>query len=115
MKLLMGGLVLAAIAGCTTASDLLRGAPEITATTKKSPKEYALCVFPAWQDYRSSANLSETIDGYRIVVGTEANGQTDDVLDIKSDGSGSKVMLYQRAAWAQLGRGELRNSLNRCL
>ncbi|KPC01779.1 Uncharacterized protein AC499_2390 [Pseudomonas amygdali pv. lachrymans] len=41
--------------------------------------------------------------------------QTDDVLNIEKAGTGSIVKLYQRAAWSQMGRGGLRDSLNRCL
>lgn len=92
-----------------------QGAPELSATTKKSPKAYALCVYPSWQDYRSSSVMSETTDGYRIVAGSEMNGQTDDVLDIKRSSSGSSVKLYQRMAWQQLGRGDLKESFNSCL
>ncbi|QJI29898.1 hypothetical protein HKK55_14675 [Pseudomonas sp. ADAK18] len=115
MKLFIGALALVALAGCSTPSDLLRGAPELSATTKKSPKAYALCVYPSWQDYRSSSVMSETTDGYRIVAGSEMNGQTDDVLDIKRSASGSSVKLYQRMAWQQLGRSDLKESFNSCL
>lgn len=59
--------------------------------------------------------MSETTNGYRIVAGSEINGQTDDVLDIKKASTGSVVKLYQRAAWQQMGRGELKSSFNSCL
>ncbi|KAA0946680.1 hypothetical protein FQ186_06650 [Pseudomonas sp. ANT_H14] len=115
MRIAALGLAVALLSGCTTPSDLLSGAPELSATTKKSPKAYALCVFPAWQDYRSSSIMSETADGYRVVAGSEMNGQTDDVLDIKLSSTGSAVKLYQRMAWQQVGRGDLRRSFNSCL
>jgi hypothetical protein len=115
MKLFVGALAIALLAGCTTPSDLLRGAPELSANTKKDPKAYALCVYPSWQDYRSSAVMSETSTGYRLVAGNDMNGQTDDVLDIKKANGGSAVKLYQRMAWQQLGRGGLKEAINNCL
>lgn len=117
MRILLTAVVAVsvALAGCTTPSDLLKGSPELSASTKKNPKEYALCVYPSWQDYRSNSNMSETSDGYRILAGSEMNGQTDDVLDIKRNASGSSVRLYQRMAWQQMGRGDLKSSFNRCL
>lgn len=115
MKLFVGALALVALAGCSTPSDLLRGAPELSATTKKNPKAYALCVYPHWQDYRSSAVMSETVDGYRIIAGSEINGQTDDVLVISRAPGGSIVKLFQRMAWQQMGRSEVKNSFTSCL
>lgn len=115
MRILIGTLALALVAGCSTPSDLMAEKPQLTATSTKSPKAIALCAYPAWQDYRSSSAVSETLTGYRIVAGSEMNRQTDDVLNIEKTGSGSIVKLYQRAAWSQIGRGGLRDSLNRCL
>jgi uncharacterized lipoprotein YajG len=115
MRVLIGALALVVLAGCTTPSDLLKGEPELSANTKKSPKEFALCVYPSWQDYRSSSILSETASGYRIVAGNDFNGQTDDVLEIKQSALGSTVKLFQRMAWQQVGRSDLKTSLNSCL
>ncbi|MBV4518540.1 hypothetical protein KVG88_00560 [Pseudomonas sp. SWRI74] len=115
MKLIVGALAVALLAGCTTPSDLMKEAPELSANTKKDPKTYALCVYPSWQDYRSSAVMSETSAGYRLVAGNDMNGQTDDVLDIRKIKGGSAVKLYQRMAWQQLGRAELKKSFNSCL
>lgn len=115
MKVFVGVLAVALLAGCTTPSDLMKDSPELSATTKKDPKTFAICVYPSWQDYRSSAVMSETSAGYRIVAGNDMNGQTDDVLDIRKSSSGSVVMLYQRMAWQQLGRGDLKDSIHRCL
>lgn len=115
MRILIAAVAVAVLAGCTTPSDLLKGAPVLSANTKKDPKTYALCVYPSWQDYRSSAVMSETSTGYRLVAGNDMNGQTDDVLDIRKSSTGSAVKLYQRMAWQQLGRGELKESFNSCL
>ncbi|HCT08608.1 MAG TPA: hypothetical protein DIW86_24875 [Pseudomonas sp.] len=115
MRILIAAVAVAMLAGCTTPSDLLKGEPALSANTKKSPKAFALCVYPTWQDYRTSSIMSETADGYRLIAGSDVNSQTDDVLDIKRTSSGSVVKLYQRMAWQQLGRRDLRESFNNCL
>jgi hypothetical protein len=56
--------------------------------------------------------MTETSAGYRLVNGFAQ--QTDDVLDISQTKSGSVAKLYQRVAWSQLGRGGLRDSLQKC-
>lgn len=115
MRILIGALAVALLAGCTTPSDLLAGKPELRVWSTKAPKEIAVCVFPAWQDYRASSVISETVNGYRIVAGSGHNGQTDDLLDIEKAKTGSAVALYQRAAWSQIGRDGIRDALNKCL
>jgi hypothetical protein len=115
MRILIGALAVALLAGCTTPSDLMAGKPALTVITTKAPKAFALCVYPAWQDYRSGAVFSETENGYRIVAGSGMNAQTDDVLDIEKAKTGSIAKLYQRAAWSQIGRDGIRDALNRCL
>ncbi|WP_426234709.1 hypothetical protein [Pseudomonas sp. TWP3-2] len=98
--------------GCSSPSDLMASAPAISVSSTKTPKAFALCVFPAWQEHNSTASMSETISGYRIVNGFAQ--QTDDVLDIAQSKTGSVAKLYQRVAWSQIGRGELRDSLQKC-
>ena len=116
MRILIGALAVAFLGGCTSPSELMSGAPIHTYTTTKLPKDVALCVYPAWQDYRSTSVLSETTNGYRIVVGTET-GQTDDILniDLSDNGKGSVIKLYQRMPWSQIGRSGLKPALNKCL
>lgn len=98
--------------GCSSPSDLVASGPSITVSSSKTPKAMALCVFPAWQEHNSTASMSETASGYRLVNGFAQ--QTDDVLDITSAKTGSVAKLYQRVAWSQIGRGDLRESLQRC-
>ncbi|RBL67477.1 hypothetical protein C3E98_031745, partial [Pseudomonas sp. MWU13-2625] len=102
MRILIAGVALVLLAGCSTPSDLMSGNPVSTHISTKNPKEIGLCVYPAWQDYRPTSVMSETQNGYRIVAGTDS-GQTDDVLNIElaQQGKGSIVKLYQRASWSQ--------------
>lgn len=109
MKLFVGALAVALLAGCSSPSDLMSTSPAVTVASAKTPKAFALCVFPEWQEHNSNASMTETSAGYRLV-----NGFADDVLDISQTKSGSVAKLYQRVAWSQLGRGGLRDSLQKC-
>lgn len=114
MRIFIGPLAVALLAGCASPSDLRAGSPTVSAVTKKTPKAYALCVFPKWQDARSEAAMSETQDGYRLLIA--ASGQTDELLDIAAKGAGSSVRFYQRAAWLPgLGRAAVESAVKSCL
>ncbi|PWK42202.1 hypothetical protein [Pseudomonas sp. OV226] len=114
MKLFLGALALIALAGCVSPSDLRNNTPTVSATTKKDPKQYALCVFPQWQDARSDAMMSETEYGYRLVVGTMQ--LTDELLEIKKAPSGSSAVYYQRLAWMPgVGRTAIEDAVRNCL
>ncbi|CAH0237339.1 hypothetical protein SRABI130_02901 [Pseudomonas sp. Bi130] len=115
MRLVVAALLMMGLVGCTTPGDLLKGEPTISKQSNKDPKTVALCIYPDWQEYQSTATLSETLDGYRLVSGSELNGQTNDVLDIKRSATGSAVNLFQRMAWQQVGRSKITESINRCL
>ncbi|WP_252959407.1 hypothetical protein [Pseudomonas simiae] len=114
MKLIMGAVVLALLAGCVSPSDLRSNNPTTTAKTKKSPRDYAVCVFPKWQDARSEAVMSETESGYRLVVG--AMQITDELLEVKKTSTGSSVAFYQRVAWMPgVGRAAIEDAVKSCL
>lgn len=114
MKMILGALVLVLLAGCVSPTDLKSNTPTTTATTKKSPKEYAVCVFPKWQDARSEAVMSETENGYRLVI--SAMQMTDELLEIKKTANGSSVAFYQRVAWMPgVGRTAIEGAVKSCL
>lgn len=116
MRWIALGMGLLLLAGCTTPADLMKGEPEVSATTKKDPRSYALCVHPLWQEVRPQAAVAETLSGYRLTIAAEATGQTDEVLDVNRNASGgSTVKLYQRAAWASIGRAGISEAVHRCL
>lgn len=112
MRILIGALAVALLAGCSSPADLMSSPPEVTVTTTKSPKSFALCVFPQWQEQSSTAVMSETDNGYRLVNGF--GQQTDDVLDITKGYAGTVANLYQRVAWSQIGRSSIRDSIQKC-
>lgn len=114
MRILIGLIAVALLAGCVSPSDLKGNDPTVNTTTKKTPKQYALCVFPKWQDARSEAVMSETAEGYRLVVG--AMNLTDELLEIKKASAGSTVNFYQRVAWMPgVGRSAMESAVKSCL
>ncbi|MCO7634147.1 hypothetical protein NJF54_20195 [Pseudomonas guariconensis] len=115
MRILIGALGLAVLAGCTTPGDLLKSKPTIVAETSKSPKAYALCVLPGWQEHQASATMNETLTGYRLISSAESIGQTNELLEIKQTARGSEVRLYQRMPGMTLGRSRITSSVNSCL
>ncbi|PTU53960.1 hypothetical protein DBB42_01730 [Pseudomonas plecoglossicida] len=114
MRILIGAIGLALLAGCVSPSDLKGNSPTTQAVTKKSPNEYALCVFPQWQDARSEATMSETQNGYRLVVA--AMNLTDELLEVSKTDAGSSVVFYQRVAWMPgVGRSTIESAVKSCL
>jgi uncharacterized lipoprotein YajG len=115
MRILAAALAIALLAGCTTPSDLKSSTPVLMASTARSPKQYALCVLPKWQDLNAGATMSETEDGYRLIMANPGVGQTDELLEITRTQSGSLVRHFQRIAWQQLGRGGVSEAVKSCL
>jgi len=114
MRILIAALGVALLAGCVSPSDLRTNIPTVNTTTKKEPKQYALCVFPKWQDARSEATMSETENGYRLVIG--AVQLTDELLEVKKTSAGSSVVFYQRLAWMPgMGRSAVESAVKSCL
>lgn len=114
MQILIGAVAVAVLAGCVSPSDLKSNTPTVSASTKKSPKTYALCVFPKWQASRTDASMAETEDGYRLWVA--GNNMADELLDIRRTASGSSVTLRQRMAWSAMpGRSGIEAAVRTCL
>lgn len=115
MRILVAAMGLTVLVGCTTPSDLLDSNPTIVAKTLKSPKAYALCVLPGWQEHQAGVTMSETLTGYRLISSAESIGQTNEVLEIKQTANGSDVRLYQRMPGITIGRSRITTSVNNCL
>jgi len=115
MRILIGMLAVALLAGCTTASDLKSSDPVFVGSTNKTSKQYALCVYPKWQDLNLGSTMSETENGYRLVMGSSATGQTDELLEVTTTADGARVTHFQRIAWQQLGRGTVSEAVKTCL
>jgi hypothetical protein len=114
MRLFVGAVAVALLAGCVSPGDLESKAHSISARTAKDPKQYALCVLPKWQDARSDVTMSETEHGYRLIAAT--SNLTDELLSIRKMSKGSSVKLYQRMAWAPgYGRSAMEQAVKSCL
>lgn len=108
-------LGVALLVGCTTPSDLKSGDAVFVSVTKKLPKQYALCVFPKWQDLNAGSKMTETETGYRLVMANPGVGQTDELLEVSTTSTGSTVRHFQRIAWMQVGRGDVSESVKSCI
>ncbi|EKT4527582.1 hypothetical protein QEM33_000102 [Pseudomonas putida] len=115
MRIFVWILGLAVLAGCTTPGDLLKGTPTIMAETPKTPKAYALCVLPGWQEHQAGVTMNETLTGYRLISSAESIGQTNELLEIKQIPHGSEVKLYQRIPGISIGRSKITSSVKKCL
>lgn len=114
MRIFIGALAVALLAGCVGPGDLAENDPSISATTTKDPKRYALCVFPKWQNARTDSSMSETENGYRLLVAS--NNMADEMLDIVKTPTGSRVVLRQRMAWSPgYGRSDIEQAVRSCL
>lgn len=114
MKVIMGALAIALLAGCVGPGDLAKNEPSLKIATKKDPRSYALCVFPKWQESRTDSTMAETESGYRLLVAS--NNMADEMLDIRKTPAGSSVTLYQRMAWSMMpGRSSIESAVKSCL
>lgn len=114
MRILIGTLGLALLAGCVTTADLESNEPSISAASTKDPKKYALCVFPKWQAARTESSMVETENGYRLWVANSS--MADELLDITRSPTGSSVALRQRMPWSAMpGRTAVENAVRSCL
>ena len=111
MRMLMGGVVLALLAGCSLPASLVPGEPNVSKHSAKAPKEYAACVLPAWQKEVANTTQVSISNGYRITAPSVITA--DEVLDIVKYKDGSRVSLYQGPPWAK--SGNLRQIVRDCL
>lgn len=115
MRILIGALAVALLAGCSTVSDLTAGNPTQTYVSTKPPEAIASCVFPAWKRYDENAQLSHPGQDWQIV--SKSFFQVNDVVqfDLSDDKTGSIIKHYQRPEASQAGRDSIRIAMNHCL
>jgi hypothetical protein len=110
MKNVLLIMMILVLSGCTVAS-LESKKPLLDAKTPKSPREYAACLAPAWQQYNSSTTSIETPTGYRISASATYNGVLA-LTDVVKAENGSTVRVYAQAEW---GFGDWLKSARNCL
>jgi len=111
MRVWIGTLALALLAGCSLPASLVPGEPNLSKTSDKPPKEYAACLLPLWQKDVARTSQTSISNGYRITAPSIITA--DEILDIVKYKDGSKVSLYQGPPWAK--SGSLRQSVRDCL
>jgi hypothetical protein len=111
MRVLMGGVVLALLTGCSLPKSLVPGEPNVNKFSEKPPKEYAACVLPAWREQVSNTTQTSISNGYRITAPSIITA--DEILDIVKSKDGSRVSLYQGPPWAK--SGAMRQAVRDCL
>ncbi|MDZ5431186.1 hypothetical protein T3H00_00700 [Pseudomonas fluorescens] len=109
--MLVGGVVLALLAGCSLPASLVPGEPNVSKYSEKPPKDLAACVLPAWQKEISGTTQTSISNGYRITAPSIVTA--DEILDIVKSKEGSRVSLYQGPPWAK--SGALRKAVRDCL
>ncbi|MFJ2366487.1 hypothetical protein ACIPIN_22770 [Pseudomonas sp. NPDC087697] len=111
MRILIGALAVAALAGCSLPASLVPGEPNVSEITAKVPKDFAQCVLPAWQREVPKTTQIAIANGYRITAPSVITA--DETLDIVKYKNGSRISLYQGPPWAK--SGALMKSLRNCL
>ncbi|CAI8993749.1 MULTISPECIES: hypothetical protein [Pseudomonas] len=111
MRMLIGGMLLVALAGCSLPASLVPGEPNVSKTSNKTPKDYAACVLPLWQQDVAKTSQTAISNGYRITAPSIVTA--DEILDVVKYKDGSRVSLYQGPPWAK--SGSLRKAVRDCL
>ena len=111
IRMLMGAVVVALLAGCSLPASLVPGEPNMGKNSDKPPKELAACVLPAWQQEVSHTTQTSISNGYRITAPSIITA--DEILDIVKYKDGSRVSLYQGPPWAK--SAALRKAVRDCL
>lgn len=111
MRMFMGGVVLALLAGCSLPASLVPGEPNVSKYSNKSPKDYAACVLPAWQQEIPKTAQVSISNGYRITAPSIITA--DEIVDVVKYKDGSHVSLYQGPPWAK--SAAMRKAVRDCL
>lgn len=95
MRVLIAAVAVAMLAGCVSVSDLEKNGPALQSTTSKSPRDYAKCLAPAWQDINEDTSSTETEYGYRLLLKIDMVG-VPVLAKVSSQGPGALVKVYVR-------------------
>lgn len=86
------------LAGCAT-SGMTDTLPKLSSKTGKSVTAYVQCVEPKWQALDSGAKGTAKDDEGRLTANKDG---THERLDVKANGSGAQVVMYE----LQKGKGD---------
>jgi hypothetical protein len=111
MRMWIGGIAVAMLAGCSLPASLVPGEPNLSKYSNKIPKDYAACVLPLWQQQISKTTQAPISNGYRIKAPSIITA--DEILDIVKYKDGSHISLYQGPPWAK--SEAMRKAVRSCL
>ncbi|MGE8185902.1 hypothetical protein [Pseudomonas sp. NPDC086278] len=111
MRMLIGGIALAMLAGCSLPASLVPGEPNVSKYSSKVPKDYAACILPLWQQQVSRTAQTSISNGYRINAPSVITA--DEILDVVKYKDGSRISLYQGPPWAK--SAAMRKAVKDCL
>ncbi|CRL52199.1 MULTISPECIES: hypothetical protein [Pseudomonas] len=111
MRMWIGGVTLAMLAGCSLPASVVPGEPNVSKYSDKPPKELAACILPAWQKEIPKTTQVGISNGYRLNAPSIITA--DEILDIVKYKDGSRVSLYQGPPWAK--SGAMRKAVKDCL
>ena len=100
------------LASCSSIAGLEQSGPTLESHTAKSPREYARCLTPAWQDINSSVTSTETERGYRLLLNVEWIG-VPVMATVDGSESGATVKVYLMSTWK--GASGWESAARRCL
>ncbi len=107
MRILIGALGVALLAGCVSTEDLVQQGPAEVIATAKAPRDYAKCLTPKWQDLNPRTVATETEDGYRIRLDIDMVG-TPVMALVSESTNGATARIYVRngtwAKWVRVAR-----------
>lgn len=111
MRMWIGGVTLAMLAGCSLPASVVPGEPNVSKYSNKPPKELAACILPAWQKEIPKTTQAGISNGYRLNAPSIITA--DEILDIVKYKDGSRVSLYQGPPWAK--SAAMRKAVKDCL
>lgn len=112
MRILIAALLGVMLAGCSSVSSLEDGRPQLSANSAKSPRDYAKCLNPKWQEINASTTSTETERGYRLLLNLDFVGAAvmAEIVQLKT---GSNVKVYKSGAI--IGSGGWVDAARSCL
>lgn len=107
MRILIGALGLALLAGCVSPADLEKKGPALDSLTQKSARDFSRCLAPKWQDLNPRVASTETESGYRVRLDIDMVG-TPVMAIVDQQTEGARVRVYIRNStwsnWASAAR-----------
>lgn len=105
----MAGSVCFLLAACSSTPNN----PSVDLDSKKTPAEYAACVYPKWQKAYPAATMTESKGHFKILVASKI--ASDEILEVYKGNPNTRVFLYQRAPLSSLLHRNLEKAARDCL